>query len=118
MDEKDEIISYIGTLKVGEPLSEAEIKSGYIQFKANKFQNELKGIAKKHGIEPVALQNFVNSIMDRLIFDADDLSELMAPFDLSWKERTKKELALMEDLVPLLRRLAQGREISGLAVYE
>jgi type I restriction enzyme R subunit len=118
MDEKDEIISYIGTLKVGEPLSEAEIKSGYIQFKANKFQNELKGVAKKHGIEPVALQNFVNSIMDRLIFDADDLSELMAPFDLSWKERTKKELALMEDLVPLLRKLAQGREISGLAVYE
>ncbi|MBM9548054.1 type I restriction endonuclease subunit R [Leptospira sp. 201903074] len=118
LDEKDEIISYIGTLKVGEPLSEAEIKSGYIQFKANKFQNELKGVAKKHGIEPVALQNFVNSIMDRLIFDADDLSELMAPFDLSWKERTKKELALMEDLVPLLRKLAQGREISGLAVYE
>ncbi|TGM34778.1 type I restriction endonuclease subunit R [Leptospira biflexa] len=118
MDEKDEIIAYIGTLKVGEPLSETEIKSGYIQFKANKFQNELKGVAEKHGIEPVALQNFVNSIMDRLIFDADDLSELMAPFDLSWKERTKKELALMEDLVPLLRKLAQGREISGLAVYE
>ncbi|EKJ86470.1 type I restriction enzyme R subunit [Leptospira meyeri] len=118
MDEKDEIIAYIGTLKVGEPLSEAEIKSGYIQFKANKFQNELKGVAKKHELAQEALQNFVNSIMDRLIFDADDLSELMAPFDLSWKERTKKELALMEDLVPLLRKLAQGREISGLAVYE
>ncbi|MGV3664683.1 MAG: type I restriction endonuclease subunit R [Leptospira bouyouniensis] len=118
MDEKDEIIAYIGTLKVGEPLSESEIKSGYIQFKANKFQNELKGVAKKHELPPEALQNFVNSIMDRLIFNADDLSELMAPFDLSWKERTSKEVDLMKSLIPLLNKMSQGREISGLAVYE
>lgn len=118
MNDRDQIIAYIGTLKAGEPLSEEEIRKGYIQFKENKFQNELAKTAKTHGLEPTALQGFVKSIMDRMIFDAEILSDLMAPFDLSWKERTKKELALMEDLVPLLKKLAQGREISGLAVYE
>ena len=56
--------------------------------------------------------------MNRMIFDGEQLSDLLAPLGLGWKERTKKELALMEDLVPLLKKLAQGREISGLAAYE
>jgi len=43
---------------------------------------------------------------------------LSEPLDLSWKVRRVKELALMEDLVPQLKKFAQGREISGLAAYE
>jgi type I restriction enzyme R subunit len=42
----------------------------------------------------------------------------MEPLDLGWKARTQKELALMEELIPILKRLAQGREISGLGAYE
>jgi len=42
----------------------------------------------------------------------------MAPLELGWKARTQKELALMEELTPLLHKLAQGREIAGLAAYE
>jgi type I restriction enzyme R subunit len=38
-----------------------------------------------------------------MIFDADKLSELFAPLDLGWKERTKRELALMEELTPGLK---------------
>ena len=33
-------------------------------------------------------------------------------------ERREKELALMDDLLPLLKKLAGGREISGLNAYE
>ena len=46
------------------------------------------------------------------------LSDLLAPLGLGWKARSQKELALMEDLIPLLHKLAQGREISGLGAYE
>jgi type I restriction enzyme R subunit len=53
-----------------------------------------------------------------MIFDADKLSELFVPLDLGWKERTKRELALMKDLIPLLTKQAEGREISGLKAYE
>ncbi len=53
-----------------------------------------------------------------MIFDGEQLSDLMATLELGWKARTKQELALMEDLIPLLHRLAQGREISGLGAYE
>lgn len=46
------------------------------------------------------------------------LSDLLAPLELGWKARTRKELALMEDLILLLHKLAQGGEISGLGAYE
>jgi len=42
----------------------------------------------------------------------------MEPFDLGWHERREWELALMDDLVPVLKRRAQDREISGLIAYE
>jgi type I restriction enzyme R subunit len=64
------------------------------------------------------LQDFVDGILDRMIFDGEQLSDLLAPLGLGWKARTKKELALMDELMPLLHKLAQGQEISGLKVYE
>jgi len=53
-----------------------------------------------------------------MIFDSEALTKLMAPLGLGWKARAKKELELMDDLAPLLKKLAQGKEISGLEVYE
>jgi type I restriction enzyme, R subunit len=50
-----------------------------------------------------------------MIFDGDRLTDLMEPLDLGWRERREKELALMEELVPLLRKRAGGRMISGLS---
>jgi type I restriction enzyme R subunit len=61
---------------------------------------------------------FINSIMSRMIFDGEKLTDLLEPLSLSWKVRRLKELALMEELVPQLKKIAQGREISGLAAYE
>lgn len=52
------------------------------------------------------------------LFDIEHQSELMARLGLGWKARTQAELALMEELTPLLHKLAQGREISGLSAYE
>jgi len=56
--------------------------------------------------------------MQRMIFDGEQLTDLLAPLGLNWKTRRQKELALMDDLIPLLHKLAQGREISGLGAYE
>ena len=53
-----------------------------------------------------------------MIFDGEQLTDLMEPLALGWKARRVAELALMDDLVPLLNKLAQGREISGLTAYE
>ncbi len=118
MEERDDMIDYIKTLEVGTGLNEQEIKEGYQQFKAEKIAKELADIAQKNGLELSGLQQFTDRIMSRMIFDADKLSELFAPLDLGWKERTKRELALMEDLSPLLKKQAEGREISGLKAYE
>ena len=75
-------------------------------------------IAQKNGLEVSALRKFTDEIIQRMIFDAEKLSELFAPMELGWKERTKRELALMEDLIPILKKKVEGREISGLKAYE
>ena len=118
IDEREDIAAYISTLQVGEALNEKAIREGYEQFKAAKSANQLAEIAETHGLEAPALQKFVSNILQRKIFDGEQLSDLLAPLELGWKSRTKKELALMEDLIPLLHKLAQGRKISGLDVYE
>jgi type I restriction enzyme R subunit len=118
IDERDDIAEYISTLKAGEGLSEAAIRDGYTRFKAEKDAAELATIATRHQIAAAALQTFVDGILQRMIFDGEHLSDLMAPLDLGWKARTQAELALMEDLHPLLTKRAQGRDISGLSAYE
>jgi len=118
MDERDDIAAYIGTLKAGEGLSETAIREGYTRFKKEKHTKELATIATKHGLSTTALQSFVDSILDRMIFDGEQLSDLLAPLDLGWKARTQAELALMVDLIPLLNKRAGGRKISGLSAYE
>ena len=118
MNERDEIAAYINTLKAGEGLSEAAIREGYTRFKREKDSAELTDIATRHQLAPAALQTFVDGILQRMIFDGEALSDLMAPRDLGWKARAQAELALMTELVPLLHKRAQGREISGLSAYE
>jgi len=118
MDERDDIAAYISTLKEGEGLSEKDIRQGYQAFKAEKNAKELADIAGKHGLTADALQQFVDGILQRMIFDGEQLTDLMEPLGLNWKTRRVKELALMEDLVPVLNKRAQGREISGLSAYE
>lgn len=53
-----------------------------------------------------------------MIYDGEQLTDLIAPLDLGWFERREKELALMEDLVLLLKKSAAGRTISRLNAYE
>ena len=118
MNEREDIAAYIATLKEGEGLSETVIRDGYIRFKAEKDAAQLAAIAGKHGLATAALQGFVDGILDRMIFDGEQLGDLMAPLDLGWKARTQAELALMADLLPLLTKRAQGRAISGLSAYE
>lgn len=118
MNEREDIAAYIATLKAGEGLSEIAIRDGYSRFKQHKDATELASIAGKHHLTTASLQDFVDGILQRMIFDGEQLSDLMAPLDLGWKARAQAELALMEDLYPLLSKRAQGREISGLSAYE
>jgi type I restriction enzyme R subunit len=118
MEEKEDITAYINSLDWNKGRTATEINEGYSTFKEEKFATELTTIAQKHGLQNVALKIFVDSIISRMIFDGEQLNELLAPLQLGWKDRSKKELSLMEDLAPQLKRLAQGREISGLSAYE
>ena len=118
MEERDDIIAYINTLEAGKGLSEESIRKGYQNFKAQKAEDELTDMAERHGLDRYVLNTFVKGIFDRMIFDGEQLSDLFEPLELGWKARGKAELALMEELVPFLKKQTGGRDISGLAAYE
>lgn len=119
-NEREDLIAYIDTLQTGDVLTKKELDEGYQTFKAQKAADALSRIAQKHGLQTDALQTFVDAIMNRMIFDGEQLTDLLAPLELGWKARREVELALMGDLVPHLQKLAEGRhdKISGLNAYE
>jgi type I restriction enzyme, R subunit len=118
MGDGQDIIEYIDSLREVKGVTDEAIRDGYTRFKAEKDTAELAAIATRHHLAAAALQTFVDSILDRMIFDGEQLGDLMAPLDLGWKARTQAELALMTDLHPLLTKRAGGRYISGLSAYE
>jgi type I restriction enzyme, R subunit len=118
MDEQEDLTDYINGLDWNSGQDVHTLTKGYDTFKIEKHEKELAAIANNNGLQTAELKTFVEAIMSRMIFDGEKLTELLEPLQLSWKERRVKELALMEDLVPQLKKLAEGREISGLAAYE
>jgi type I restriction enzyme R subunit len=118
MDEQEDLTDYINGLDWNSGQDVTTLTKGYDTFKIDKTNKELAAIAHKHGLQTADLKTFVDRIMSRMIFDGEKLTDLLEPLELGWKARRIKELALMEDLVPQLKKIAQGREISGLAAYE
>ena len=118
MEEEEDLTDFINQVDWSVGQTTEELKQNFETFKVEKYDKELAAIANKHGLQTADLKKFVEKIMNRMIFDGEKLTDLLEPLELSWKERRTKELALMEDLVPQLKKSAQGREISGLAAYE
>ena len=118
MDEEEDLTEYINGLDWESGQNAETLRKGFDTFKDEKYNKELAAIAHKYGLQMADLKAFVEKITSRMIFDGEKLTDLLEPLELSWKERRIKELALMEDLMPQLKKLAQGREISGLGAYE
>jgi type I restriction enzyme R subunit len=118
MDEEEDLTEYINSLDWEQGQNADDLRNGYEVFKLKKYNKELAKIANKHGLKTADLKTFVENIMSRMIFDGEKLTDLLEPLDLGWKDRRVKELELMEDLVPMLKKLSGGREISGLKAYE
>lgn len=120
MEEREIIVAYINSLELDKVKgkTEQEIKDGYVIFKAEQETKDIDRIAKKYEITSESLTDFVNSIMERKIFDAEKLNDLLAPLNLGWKVRSRMELSLMSDLIPLLELKAGQEEISGLQAYK
>lgn len=118
MEEQIDLTEFIGALDWATGYTAEELKKMYDVFKDEKYNQELATIATKYELQTADLKVFVENIVSRMIFDGEKLTDLLEPLQLNWKERRVRELALMEDLIPQLKKLAQGREIAGLAAYE
>ncbi|MBC6613200.1 HsdR family type I site-specific deoxyribonuclease [Hymenobacter sp. BT507] len=118
MDEADDLAAYFTQLPTNRGYTEAEIREGYETFKQQQNAAELAATAARYGLAPAALTAFVQGTLERLILDADQLRDLLAPLGLGWKARAAQESKLMAELIPHLKKLAHGRDISGLNAYE
>lgn len=118
MDDREDISEYVLGLDANGGLPLAEVMAGYERYKQQKAAQDMAALSARHGLPVADVQAFVDGILSRRIFDGEALTELLAPLDLGWKARAQKELALMGDLLPLLKKRAGGREIAGLKAYE
>jgi type I restriction enzyme R subunit len=118
MDEEEDLTDFINQVDWSVGQTTEELKENFEIFKVEKYNKILADIANTHGLKTADIKAFVEDIMSRMIFDGEKLTDLMEPLELGWKQRSKAETALMKELVTELKKLAQGREISGLAAYE
>ena len=118
MDEQEDLAEYIKSLDWESGQDINNLHAGYEKFKTEKNEKQLFDIASKNDLQIEDLKTFTAHILSRMIFDGEKLTDLLAPLNLSWKERKQRELDLMKDLLPELQKLAQGREIAGLNAYE
>lgn len=120
LDERDDIIDFIKSHDANSLNGKTvqEIKEEYEAFQKRKYGAELSSIAQAHKLNIDSLKQFVNNIVERKIFDGEKLNELLEPLKLGWKARAKEETALMKNLMPLLKKMVAGQEISGLSAYE
>ena len=120
MDNSDEIIEYINSLDKDDINGKTvdEVKKDFEDFKQHKYDNEINSIASDFQLDKDRLMAFITRTLDRLILDNDQLTELFEPLELGWRERVAKEKEFMARIVPLLKRMAKGKEISGLNAWE
>ncbi len=118
MEEEEDLTAYLDSLDWDKGQALEDLKNGYEIFKEHKYDKEIATIAQKHQLKTGDLKFFIQNTISRMIFDGEKLTDLLEPLDLGWKDRRNKELELMTDLLPQLKKLAQNREISGLSAYE
>ena len=91
MDEREDITEYVRTLKAGEGLDEAAIRDGYQRFKAEKDAAETR--RRRQQARPARRSRCRPSSTpssQRMIFDGEQLTDLLAPLDLGWRARTRE----------------------------
>jgi type I restriction enzyme R subunit len=120
MEDGDDLIDYVNSLNVDNINGKTveEVKKDFENFQKEKFNKEITDIAAAFGLQYEILNEFVEKTVNRLIFDGDSLTDLFEPQDLGWRERVAKEKEFMARIAPLLKRMAKGKDISGLNAWE
>ncbi len=118
LDESNDIIEYVETLKTNQPLTKEQIEEGYKRYKEIKTNEELEKIANDFQLKYHDVKDFVDNIIRRMRIDSDELTELFEDRDLDWKESGALEDNFMQRLIPVIKKLANGNTIRGLEVYD
>ena len=118
MGDSQDIKDFMDSIKKGDKLSPDDIKANFDDFRKQQNNKLLVAIASKHDIKAESLSLFVVHTIKRMTLDAEKLSDLIEPLELGWKDGAKKETEIMNELIPVLDKLAEGNEIAGIKLYQ
>lgn len=95
-----------------------ELKNRFDEFAGEKQKQQIDDIAEKYNLDTDALHTLIDNIADYRRIDNDALFDLMEPLGFGWQQRTKTELALVQDIMPILYDRTKNKPIDGLETYE
>lgn len=117
MDNQDDLIAYVNTLKAGDNKTDVQVKEGFALYLQHKHEEQILKIADEFGLAHDKFLHFVTTIVDLQVMNTDGLIELVKPLGLGWKERALLQKNIMQRLIPLLQEMVNG-EISGLTIWQ
>lgn len=117
MDNQDDLIAYVNTLKAGDNKTDVQVKEGFALYLQHKHEEQIFKIADEFGLAYDKFLHFVTTIVDLQVMNTDGLIELVKPLGLGWKERALLQKNIMHRLIPLLQEMVSG-EISGLTIWQ
>ncbi len=118
MEDKEDLTAYVHSLSLNTPLTYESIKEGFYEFKDSKNNEEIESIALKFSIEKEKLKAFIDITITRMVFEDNNLEDLFSHLNLNMFDIDDKKTALMKDLLPLLKKLTNGKTISGINIYK
>src|SRR5690554_5043204 len=77
MDEEEDLTEYINGLDWDTGQDVEALRKGYEIFKDEKYNKELAAIAQKYYLQTTDLKLFIEKIMSRMIFDGEQLTDLL-----------------------------------------
>lgn len=116
MSEREYLRAFIEELDKETPLSEAEIRRKYKEYKDNRFNKQVQQIAADFRIDAQHLEAFVHETAKLRRIDEESLQPLLAHI-ANWKERKNAKQTLLARLAPLFDLLTQSATIEGLSAY-
>jgi type I restriction enzyme R subunit len=90
LDEREDITEYVRSLKAGEGLDEKPSATATALQGREADRENSSGHRPEARPDAERFQAFVDGILQRMIFDGEQLTDLLEPLDLGWRARTRE----------------------------
>ena len=115
----DDLEAFINNIDMQSPWTVSGDLNEYINKEFEKFVNmqykkSIQNIADNYDLEFDFVQNTIDTIIDRQIFDREEFNDALRIKGYGWKDRKTKLHQITQDIKPILRKKLGNIHITGL----